>query len=80
MVNSIPLTVDWSPTPPHDMILAGCHDGTVYFPLVQNCLLSLNPVNFNYYFKLLLRLVVVFQCSRLLYGTSQRTSHHKVIR
>ncbi|KXG33730.1 uncharacterized protein LOC8062105 isoform X1 [Sorghum bicolor] len=26
---SIPLTVDWSPTPPHDMILAGCHDGTV---------------------------------------------------
>ncbi|RLN23131.1 uncharacterized protein C2845_PM07G29300 [Panicum miliaceum] len=29
MVNSIPLTVDWSPSPPHDMILAGCHDGTV---------------------------------------------------
>ncbi|CAO1944348.1 unnamed protein product [Urochloa humidicola] len=26
---SIPLTVDWSPSPPHDMILAGCHDGTV---------------------------------------------------
>ncbi|KAL6629244.1 hypothetical protein ACP70R_029009 [Stipagrostis hirtigluma subsp. patula] len=25
---SIPLTVDWS-TSPHDMILAGCHDGTV---------------------------------------------------
>lgn len=25
---SIPLTVDWSPSP-HDMILAGCHDGTV---------------------------------------------------
>jgi len=21
--------VDWSPSPPHDMILAGCHDGTV---------------------------------------------------
>ncbi|KAL6614133.1 hypothetical protein ACP70R_036403 [Stipagrostis hirtigluma subsp. patula] len=25
----IPLAVDWSPSPPHDMILAGCHDGTV---------------------------------------------------
>ncbi|KAM0886075.1 hypothetical protein ACQ4PT_029908 [Festuca glaucescens] len=25
---SIPLIVDWSPSP-HDMILAGCHDGTV---------------------------------------------------
>uniref|UniRef100_N1QWY6 General transcription factor 3C polypeptide 2 n=1 Tax=Aegilops tauschii TaxID=37682 RepID=N1QWY6_AEGTA len=27
-IQSIPLTVDWSPYP-HDMILAGCHDGTV---------------------------------------------------
>uniref|UniRef100_A0A452ZXD4 General transcription factor 3C polypeptide 2 n=2 Tax=Aegilops tauschii subsp. strangulata TaxID=200361 RepID=A0A452ZXD4_AEGTS len=27
-IQSIPLTVDWSPSP-HDMILAGCHDGTV---------------------------------------------------
>ncbi|KAM3412818.1 hypothetical protein ACQJBY_004158 [Aegilops geniculata] len=27
-IESIPLTVDWSPSP-HDMILAGCHDGTV---------------------------------------------------
>ncbi|KAI5003707.1 hypothetical protein ZWY2020_030867 [Hordeum vulgare] len=27
-IQSIPLTVDWSPSS-HDMILAGCHDGTV---------------------------------------------------
>ncbi|XP_041024907.1 uncharacterized protein LOC121265365 isoform X2 [Juglans microcarpa x Juglans regia] len=26
---SIPLTVEWSASPPHDLILAGCHDGTV---------------------------------------------------
>ncbi|KAJ1687721.1 hypothetical protein LUZ63_019111 [Rhynchospora breviuscula] len=26
---SIPLTLEWSPSPPSDMILAGCHDGTV---------------------------------------------------
>ncbi|MED6109924.1 hypothetical protein PIB30_038100 [Stylosanthes scabra] len=26
---SIPLTVEWSVTPPHDYLLAGCHDGTV---------------------------------------------------
>ncbi|XP_042476421.1 uncharacterized protein LOC122058061 [Macadamia integrifolia] len=26
---SIPLTVEWSPSSPHDLILAGCHDGTV---------------------------------------------------
>lgn len=26
---SIPLTVEWSPSMPHDLILAGCHDGTV---------------------------------------------------
>ncbi|XP_022934486.1 uncharacterized protein LOC111441649 isoform X2 [Cucurbita moschata] len=26
---SIPLTVEWSPTPPYDYLLAGCHDGTV---------------------------------------------------
>ncbi|KAF7818766.1 putative WD40 domain containing protein [Senna tora] len=27
--DSIPLTVEWSVTPPHDYLLAGCHDGTV---------------------------------------------------
>ncbi|CAN4121359.1 unnamed protein product [Withania somnifera] len=26
---SIPLTVEWSASPPHDMILGGCHDGVV---------------------------------------------------
>ncbi|XP_035544454.1 uncharacterized protein LOC108983424 isoform X2 [Juglans regia] len=26
---SIPLTVEWSASTPHDLILAGCHDGTV---------------------------------------------------
>ncbi|KAG6596560.1 General transcription factor 3C polypeptide 2, partial [Cucurbita argyrosperma subsp. sororia] len=26
---SIPLTVEWSSTPPYDYLLAGCHDGTV---------------------------------------------------
>ncbi|KAJ7294694.1 hypothetical protein O6H91_Y239400 [Diphasiastrum complanatum] len=26
---SIPLTVEWSTSKPHDMLLAGCHDGTV---------------------------------------------------
>ncbi|GAU42321.1 hypothetical protein TSUD_25480 [Trifolium subterraneum] len=26
---SIPLTVEWSTMPPHDYLLAGCHDGTV---------------------------------------------------
>ncbi|XP_042502346.1 uncharacterized protein LOC122079721 [Macadamia integrifolia] len=26
---SIPLTLEWSPSFPHDLILAGCHDGTV---------------------------------------------------
>ncbi|XP_072964384.1 uncharacterized protein [Typha angustifolia] len=26
---SVPLTVEWSPHPPHNMILAGCHDGMV---------------------------------------------------
>ncbi|XP_020260323.1 uncharacterized protein LOC109836741 isoform X1 [Asparagus officinalis] len=26
---SIPLTLEWSPSAPHDLILAGCHDGTV---------------------------------------------------
>uniref|UniRef100_A0A0A0LGM2 Uncharacterized protein n=1 Tax=Cucumis sativus TaxID=3659 RepID=A0A0A0LGM2_CUCSA len=26
---SIPLTVEWSRTPPYDYLLAGCHDGTV---------------------------------------------------
>ncbi|XP_055812280.1 uncharacterized protein LOC129882138 isoform X2 [Solanum dulcamara] len=26
---SIPLTVEWSSSPPHDMILGGCHDGVV---------------------------------------------------
>ncbi|XP_057534889.1 uncharacterized protein LOC130813150 [Amaranthus tricolor] len=26
---SMPLTVEWSTTPPHDLILAGCHDGVV---------------------------------------------------
>ncbi|XP_070666185.1 uncharacterized protein [Malus domestica] len=25
----IPLTVEWSPSPPHDYLLVGCHDGTV---------------------------------------------------
>ncbi|KAH1227873.1 hypothetical protein GmHk_10G027998 [Glycine max] len=28
-LQSIPLTVEWSVTPPHDYLLAGCHDGTV---------------------------------------------------
>ncbi|KAG2686544.1 hypothetical protein I3760_09G010400 [Carya illinoinensis] len=28
-IQSIPLTVEWSASPPHDLILAGCHDGTV---------------------------------------------------
>ncbi|KAG1348026.1 hypothetical protein COCNU_06G018550 [Cocos nucifera] len=27
--HSIPLTMEWSPSTPHDLILAGCHDGTV---------------------------------------------------
>jgi len=27
--HSIPLTVEWSVTSPHDYLLAGCHDGTV---------------------------------------------------
>ncbi|KAL8132039.1 hypothetical protein AgCh_007796 [Apium graveolens] len=26
---SVPLTVEWSASPPHDLILAGCHDGVV---------------------------------------------------
>lgn len=26
---SIPLTMEWSTSPPHDYLLAGCHDGTV---------------------------------------------------
>ncbi|KAM5559532.1 hypothetical protein ABKV19_020943 [Rosa sericea] len=26
---SIPLTVEWSASPPHDYLIAGCHDGTV---------------------------------------------------
>lgn len=26
---SIPLTLEWSPSAPHDLILTGCHDGTV---------------------------------------------------
>ncbi|XVF21369.1 hypothetical protein REPUB_Repub12eG0084500 [Reevesia pubescens] len=28
-IQSIPLTVEWSTSPPHDYLLAGCHDGTV---------------------------------------------------
>ncbi|KAI4300445.1 hypothetical protein L6164_033823 [Bauhinia variegata] len=28
-LQSIPLTVEWSVSPPHDILLAGCHDGTV---------------------------------------------------
>ncbi|XP_017415343.1 uncharacterized protein LOC108326375 isoform X1 [Vigna angularis] len=28
-LQSIPLTVEWSVTSPHDYLLAGCHDGTV---------------------------------------------------
>ncbi|KAL5067735.1 hypothetical protein RYX36_018622 [Vicia faba] len=28
-LQSIPLTVEWSVTPPHDYLVAGCHDGTV---------------------------------------------------
>ncbi|KAL2323078.1 hypothetical protein Fmac_027457 [Flemingia macrophylla] len=28
-LQSIPLTVEWSVMPPHDYLLAGCHDGTV---------------------------------------------------
>lgn len=28
-IQSIPLTVEWSTMPPHDYLLAGCHDGTV---------------------------------------------------
>lgn len=27
--HGIPLTLEWSTSSPHDMILAGCHDGTV---------------------------------------------------
>lgn len=30
---SIPLTVEWSASPPHDYLLAGCHDGTVLYLL-----------------------------------------------
>ncbi|XP_050370323.1 uncharacterized protein LOC126788377 isoform X2 [Argentina anserina] len=26
---SIPLTVEWSTAPPHDYLIAGCHDGMV---------------------------------------------------
>ena len=29
-LNSIPLTLEWSASSPHDMILAGCHDGVVH--------------------------------------------------
>ena len=32
---SIPLTVEWSTHPPHDLILAGCHDGMVR--ILGNC-------------------------------------------
>ncbi|KAF3973842.1 hypothetical protein CMV_002774 [Castanea mollissima] len=28
-IQSIPLTVEWSASPPHDYLLAGCHDGTI---------------------------------------------------
>ncbi|KAB2022683.1 hypothetical protein ES319_D07G228500v1 [Gossypium barbadense] len=28
-IQSIPLTVEWSTSPPHDYLLAGCHDGMV---------------------------------------------------
>ncbi|XP_019427893.1 PREDICTED: uncharacterized protein LOC109336019 isoform X3 [Lupinus angustifolius] len=28
-LQSIPLTLEWSVTPPHDYLLVGCHDGTV---------------------------------------------------
>lgn len=28
---SMPLTVEWSASPAHDLILAGCHDGVVIF-------------------------------------------------
>ncbi|KAJ7956551.1 General transcription factor 3C polypeptide 2 [Quillaja saponaria] len=28
-IQSIPLTLEWSVLPPHDYLLAGCHDGTV---------------------------------------------------
>uniref|UniRef100_A0A2N9GY86 Uncharacterized protein n=1 Tax=Fagus sylvatica TaxID=28930 RepID=A0A2N9GY86_FAGSY len=28
-IQSIPLTVEWSASPPHEYLLAGCHDGTV---------------------------------------------------
>ncbi|KAJ4705175.1 General transcription factor 3C polypeptide 2 [Melia azedarach] len=28
-IQSIPLTLEWSTSPPHDYLLAGCHDGTV---------------------------------------------------
>ncbi|KAK7392586.1 hypothetical protein VNO78_21029 [Psophocarpus tetragonolobus] len=28
-LQSIPLTVEWSVAPPHDYLIAGCHDGTV---------------------------------------------------
>lgn len=30
-MNSIPLTLEWSTSTPHDLLLAGCHDGTVRF-------------------------------------------------
>ncbi|XP_015901975.2 uncharacterized protein LOC107434962 isoform X2 [Ziziphus jujuba] len=28
-IQSIPLTVEWSTSPPHDYLVVGCHDGTV---------------------------------------------------
>lgn len=31
LLHSMPLTLEWSASPPHDIILAGCHDGVVIF-------------------------------------------------
>ncbi|PPD77663.1 hypothetical protein GOBAR_DD25400 [Gossypium barbadense] len=33
-IQSIPLTVEWSTSPPHDYLLAGCHDGMI-FPIIS---------------------------------------------
>jgi hypothetical protein len=63
MVNSIPLTVDWSPSPPHDMILAGCHDGTVYFPLERES----KSLMLHLMFLVAIMLYLMFQVALMLY-------------
>ncbi|KAL6125284.1 hypothetical protein ACLB2K_073343 [Fragaria x ananassa] len=41
---SIPLTVDWSASPPHDYLMAGYHDGTITLPAPSEGSLSLIQV------------------------------------